>query len=211
MKHIVFSGQIANGKDVVADSVEELLNARRPSLEDKWHRIAFAGAVKDIYCQTFGVDRAFVEQYKRNPEPPPGFLQTVRKSLQFIGDGFRKIQGDVWINLALRDPRRVIISDGRYVNEARATHKLGGTNVVVWRPGFENDEPNESESQILTIVQWCLETEQDGPIKFTADQNPPPGIAEGCYDYFFRNDVPTMEQLREKVERELIPFLLDRY
>ena len=211
MKHIVFSGQLANGKDVLADMVAEAFNRDLP-VDDSvyWHRTAFAGAVKDIYCNAFGVDRDFIEKWKRHPEPPPGFLQTVRKSLQFIGDGFRQIQGDVWINIALRGPRNVVISDGRYINEARAAHKLGGVNVLVWRPGFENNDPNLSEAQILPIIRWCLDTNQNGPIVHSGDFDVEPVEGTENYDYFFRNDVE-MEQLRDKVKTELIPFLRDRY
>lgn len=208
MKHIVFSGQLANGKDVLADMVWEILNGMNGPV---WKRTAFAGAVKDIYCHAFDVDRAFVEKWKRDPSPPPGFIMTVRKSLQFIGDGFRTMQPDVWINLALRG-EYLILSDGRYINEARAAKKLGGTNVLVWRPGFENNDPNLSEAQILPIVEWAVATEQNGPIDHTR-KNPLTGaIPEGVenYDYFFRNDVP-LEALEAKVKRELIPFLRHRY
>ncbi len=206
MKHIVFSGQLANGKDVVADIVQEIFNglADRPN---QWKRSAFAGAVKDIYCHAFGKDRAFIEEWKRNPSPPPGFDSNVRKALQFIGDGFRTIQRDVWINIALREPF-LILSDGRYINEAKAAKALGGVNVLVWRPGFENNDPNLSEAQILPIVKWCLDTNQDGVIRYDVDVPPVVGVEN--YDYFFRNDV-SLEQLRGKVERELIPFLRHRY
>lgn len=207
MNHIVFSGQLANGKDQCADIVAAALNATEG--QPTWRRSAFAGAVKDIYAHAFGVDRDFIEKHKRLTDPPPGFIQTVRKALQFIGDGFRQIRADVWIELALRDPSPVIISDGRYINEARAAKKRGGTNVVVWRPGFENDDPNRSESEILVIVKWCLETNQNGPI-VVRGENVPDAIREGVYDYFFRNDV-ALDELPGKVNRELIPFLLNRY
>lgn len=208
MKQVVFSGQLANGKDVLADMVCEKFNKLGDMGE--WHRSAFAHAVKDIFQNAFGVDRAFVEKWKRVSEPPPGFLMNIRKSLQFIGDGFRGIQGDVWIEIALRDPRQIVISDGRYINEARATARKGGTNVVVWRPGFENDDPNKSESEILRIVKWCLDTEQNGPIDLKRQGNLPAPDGIECYHYFFRNIVP-LDQLSDKVDRELIPFLRHRY
>ncbi len=204
MKHIVFSGQMGAGKDEIANMTCVLSD-----FGPIWSRSAFAGAVKDIYCNAFNVDRAFIEEYKRNPEPPPGFQQTVRKSLQFIGDGFRQIQSNVWIDIALRNPDHVIISDGRYINEAKVVKKAGGINILVWRPGFENDDPNPSESQILPIVRYCLETNQNGPIRTHSDEGPfPQGIE--WYDYFFRNDV-SLDELRGKVKKELIPWLRDRY
>lgn len=208
MNHIVFSGQLANGKDQCADIVANILNSTEG--QPTWRRSAFAGAVKDIYAHAFGVDRDFIEKHKRESEPPPGYLQTVRKALQFIGDGFRQIRADVWIELALRDSSPVIISDGRYFNEARAAKKRGGINVIVWRPGFENDDPNRSESEILIAVKWCLATGQNGLIKYVAETDCPEVIREGTYDYFFRNDV-SLDELPGKVNRELIPFLLNRY
>lgn len=211
MRHIVFSGQLGNGKDEVADITRDIVNAIPGKSWPAWDRDAFAGAVKDIYCHAFGVNREFIEQYKRSPLPPPGHIQTVRKALQFIGDGFRSIQPNVWINIALRDPvRHVIISDGRYVNEARAAHDQGGVNVVVWRPEFENDDINPSESEILKIVKWCIDTEQNGPISHRrVGRLEKPQGAE-VYDFFFRNNV-ALPELKDKVLKTLIPYLVDRY
>jgi hypothetical protein len=59
---IACSGQAQNGKDTVADRLCLKLNERHP--EAPWTRAAFALNVKKVYCDTFGVDMAFVEEWK---------------------------------------------------------------------------------------------------------------------------------------------------
>src|SRR5262252_270201 len=122
VRTIGIAGQLGNGKDVLADYLVKRLNERRqhaynteaggevlvPNCE-LWHRTAFANAVKQVFEDSFGVDRAFVEKWKRIPEPPPGLKMNVRKGLQFIGDGFRQIKENIWIEIALRGHQRKVI------------------------------------------------------------------------------------------------------
>lgn len=192
---IAFSGQAGSGKDTAAN----YLAGKLP----KWKRSAFALAVKKVYCDAFGVDLDFIENWKRIDEPPPGMLMPVRKSLQFIGDGFRQMRDDIWIDLALREDN-LIISDGRYFNEAKTVKAKGGTNILVYRPGYLNDDPNPSESQIRPVVEWCLSTRQNGEIYWES------GIPEAAkyYDYFFVND-GVVEDLYSKIDSLLIPALKD--
>ncbi len=183
---IGFGGQLGTGKDTAADYLCKILNdeiladaaktKNAPNLRWKreafppfervpltWQRTAFANAVKQVYMDVFNVDRDFIEKWKREDDPPPGFLKSVRKSLQFIGDGFRSIQGDVWLESVFRDEYSMkIISDLRYINEALKIHEYGGMCVLVWRPGFENDDSNLSEAEIKPLIDWCLNTNQNG-------------------------------------------------
>jgi len=215
---IGIAGQLGNGKDVLADYLVKRLNDgiynhRGIELvpEQLWQRTAFANAVKQVYQDAFAVDREFVEKWKRIPEPPPGMKMNVRKGLQFIGDGFRQMKENIWIEIALRGHQRKVISDSRYINEAKAIAAQGGLMIVLWRPGFENSDPNPSESQILPVVQWCLDTHQDGPLHWTYDYElypPPDGIQ--AYNYFMRND-GSIEDLYAKVDKELLPFMEARY
>lgn len=197
---IALAAQANNGKDVTCSYLVEKL---REITSIVWKRVAFADAVKNIFQEAFSVDRDFIEKWKRIPEPPPGMLINVRKGLQFIGDGFRQIKKDVWIDLALKESH-IVISDSRYINEAEKVKSLGGANVLIWRPGHENNDPNPSESQIKTIVDWCLETEQDGQIIFGEDDDSIAGVEN--YHYFLRND-GTLEDLKNKIDLELIPWL----
>lgn len=197
MRHIVFSGQLGAGKDEIANITASILG--KP-----WTRSAFADPVKDIYCRTFSVDRDFIEKHKRSDVPPEGFSQTVRKSLQFIGDGFRQIKPSIWIDLALNRTEPTIFSDGRYTNEAKAIGLNNGFSVLVWRPGFENNDSNSSESQIVPIITWCVSTGQNGLIKKDMIPKSMPEI--GYYHYFFRNNT-RIEDLSSKIKNELMPSI----
>jgi hypothetical protein len=209
MKMVCFSSQLGMGKDVASDYICPKLNERAKS--GIWQRGAFANAVKEVYCSAFDVDRDFIEKWKRNPEPPPGMLMNIRKSLQFIGDGFRQIKGDIWIEIALRENgKQLVLSDSRYINEAKHAKIKGGINVVLYRPGFLNDDPNPSESQIKPIIEWCVRTQKEGPIVFTEDnlENAPVGIEH--YEYYLIND-GSIENLYSKLDRLLIPYVERKY
>ena len=222
MDIIGIAGQLANGKDVLADYLVNKLNHLKLEAEDYsfgvnlWNRSAFANAVKNVYCEAFNVSREFVEEWKRIQEPPEGMLMNVRKGLQFIGDGFRQIKPDIWIEIALRcknpDGTRIpiVLSDSRYINEAKHIRANGGLNIVIWRPGMENNDPNPSESQIKPIVDFCVRTKQDGRIFLDENQlceyeEFPDGIQ--FYDYFMRND-GDVARLYERADEELIPWIL---
>ena len=135
---------------------------------------------------------------------PEGLKKTVRQGLQFIGDGFREIKSNIWIELAFRDAKNLVFLDGRYVNEAAYTKENNGINFVVWRPGFENNDPNQSEAQIRPIVDWCLKTKQDGLI-INKDLEEIPELK--YYDFFVRNQ-GTLNDLKRKIDILYYPLLL---
>lgn len=166
MKVIGIGGQLACGKDTLADYLANRLNTlliREPYIP--WKRIGFAHAVKKVFMDSFNVSWDFIEEWKRKDEAPPGFDKNIRKSLQFIGDGFRQIRSNIWIETAFRENVPKIISDVRYLNEARAIRAHGGLTVLVWRPGYENNDPNPSESQIKPTVDWFAESGYDGDVR----------------------------------------------
>jgi hypothetical protein len=200
MEIICFSGQKLQGKDLAADYLAAVLG---------WERSAFAAAVKEIYCETFGVDLEFVEKWKSREEIPPGFEMTVRESLQFIGDGFRRIQGSIWVNLAFRNIyRQTIFSDGRYINELKRVHTEGGINVLLYRPGHINDDPNGSEAQIKPLVEWFVEHGWEGVFDeshFTGNVPEPVKLV----DIFLRND-GTPEELYVKLDNIVIPYMMQK-
>ncbi len=199
MKIIGCFGQMANGKDVLANEI--VINLGKP-----WRRLGLADAVKQVFMDSFNVTLEFIEQWKRKDEIPPGFDLTVRKGLQQIGDGFRKIQGDVWIRTALRNSN-IVISDGRYVNEAKAFKDKGGFNILLWRPGFSNDDPNPSEAQIKPFVDFCAKNYSDGPIPFDIENQIEFGVPELVnFDYFLIND-GSVEDLHKKIYEQVIPYL----
>lgn len=185
MKLIAVYGQLANGKDILCDDLAVELNQKSG---EKWERGAFANAVKNTFCSAFDVDRDFIEKWKRIDSPPPGFLLPIRKGLQNIGDGFRQIVPDIWIKIALREAinNNMIISDGRYINEAKSVKENGGINVLIYRDGFLNDDPNPSEAQLRPLILYAQDYLSDGVININNLRNYPEGMQ--YFDVFIRNE-----------------------
>jgi len=205
MNIIAAFAQLGNGKDTVCDYLAEKLNTERFAYESSWKRTAFANAVKDIYCNAFGVDRDFIEKWKRNSDCPPNMIMPVRQALQMIGDGFRDVKPDVWIDIALRSNDRKIISDGRYLSESRAVKEKGGFNIIIFREGFLNDDPNRSEAELRPLAVYCKNSLQTGQIKYTQDM--PEELK--YFDFYIYNN-GTVDDLFEKVNKYLLPVILNR-
>jgi hypothetical protein len=202
MKIIAAFSQLAGGKDSSCDYLVKKLNEEAI---EKWQRIGFAYAVKKVFMDTFEVSWEFIEEWKRKEEVPEGFNMPIRKCLQFIGDGFRQIQSNIWIKLVLRNKFPIVISDGRYINEARIIKESGGINFLIYRPGFENDDPNPSESQIKSVVQWCANQGEEGEIKKFKNYNSAPEEVK-LFDWFLKND-GDLSCLYSKIDEMLIPFV----
>jgi hypothetical protein len=203
MKLIAVYGQLANGKDILCDDLAVELNQKSG---EKWERGAFANAVKNTFCSAFDVDRDFIEKWKRIDSPPPGFLLPIRKGLQNIGDGFRQIVPDIWIKIALREAinNNMIISDGRYINEAKSVKENGGINVLIYRDGFLNDDPNPSEAQLRPLILYAQDYLSDGVININNLRNYPEGIQ--YFDVFIRNETDKNTFLK-KSRSILVPLL----
>lgn len=217
MRIIGVAGQLAQGKDVLCDELCKILNQRlvdshsAEKQSDLWERGSFALAVKKVFMMGFGVDLDFIEQYKRLEEAPPGYKKNIRKSLQFIGDGFRQIKDNIWIEIALREDKNLIFSDCRYHNEAKAIKGYGGITVLLYRPGYLNDDPNPSESQIKPVVEWCASNITEGlisPQLLNFDDFP---IEIKDYDYFFINDAGNLSDLYSKIRLQLVPYVEEVY
>lgn len=192
MDVIGLSGQMRNGKDVISDYLANKLN---------WHRAAFAANVKKVFVDAFSVDYDFVENWKVKNEIPEGFSEKIRKALQKIGDGFREIKEDVWINLTIKNLKGpTIISDVRYINELKKIKELGGINILVYREGYLNDDFNESESQIRKFIEFYLKENFEGAVnsRFNGVYN--------LVDYFILNN-GNLDSLYEKIDQDLLPFI----
>lgn len=196
------AGQAQMGKDTISDRLAEKLNES----EINWERTAFALNVKRVYAETFAVDYDFIEKWKTDPNPPPGFDMTVRKSLQFIGDGFRKIKEEIWIDLCFRTKNPKIISDVRYVNEFRRIYNEGGLNILVGRTEKLNNDPNGSEAQIRPYVEWFLNNTTE-PFNRVRDLDLTHAPELSClFDVFIRND-GTKDDLHKIVDEQIIPHV----
>lgn len=190
------SGQMRSGKNVTGDQIAERLAIKTAS---------FAKPVKEIFCNTFSVDIAFVEKWKVIDEPPPGFKMSVRQALQFIGDGFRQINPDVWINYAFQNNATdSCYTDGRYINELSRVKKEGGHNILLYRPSHVNNDSNESEAQIKRLVDWFLEKSIEGDVRHLSKNQCIPGCE--FVDFFIIND-SNLEDLYSKLDRMVLEAL----
>jgi len=203
MKNIIVGlfGQAACGKDTVAGILTPKLWQYVDYEKPLVRKVAFAYNVKKIFCDYFDVDMDFIEQWKRNPEPPPGFLMNVRQALQMIGDGFRKVKSSVWIDKVIDKVANVVITDGRYLNEANTIKQKGGINVLINRPSHRNNDQNDSEKIMGEVSDYFATEETDGIV---SDPNYP------MFDYCLKND-NNIQSLENKVVNSLIPFIIQKF
>ena len=199
MKYICISGQMRAGKNVAGSHLCSLLGFSEAS---------FAKPVKDIFCSAFCVNSEFVERWKVIDEPPPGFTKTVRETLQFIGDGFRQANPNVWVDYAFaNNPLKSCYTDGRYINELRRVKSEGGVNILLRRPSHENNCKNESEAQIKRLVDWFVVNEVPEGYVGSKLQSAP----DGCelIDFFIVNDgdVPSFYS---KLDKLVVPKISRR-
>jgi hypothetical protein len=191
-------GQIGNGKDTFADYLVTKINSRYEKPNDVWIRNAFAHLVKNIFQTAFNVDREFVEKWKRINEPPENFLLPVRDCLINIGDGFRKMNGNVWIDNVLRQQKEhEIIADCRYINETITIKERNGISILLWRPGFENQINNASEQEYTKFIETLKPLDFDGAI---------PKNLDIPFDLWIRND-GTIEDLHRKIDEIVVPYI----
>jgi hypothetical protein len=172
MKIIGLTGYGYTGKDSVG-----LVLIRRG-----WHRIAFADNVRALALEAnpiigaSGVGRPIRladeveaegwDEAKKSPE--------VRRTLQAIGTGVRKVLGETsWIEAAMRDldipgldllweegSAGVVVTDIRHPNEAEAIRSRGGKIVRVHRPGVGPINGHETEAgPDLIAADWSIVNE----------------------------------------------------
>lgn len=190
-------GQARSGKDTLGNHLVMRLTSSTSAL---WQRRGFADAVKKIFMDAFGVDRAFVERWKTLPETPPGFEMPVRSCLTEIGDGFRRMRPTVWIDKLFSDVSfHQVVTDVRYFNEIAAIRQHGGAVILVYRPGFENDTPNPSEQELRPLIRALVALEIEGEVR---------DLETPC-DYFLLN-TGSIADLDRKVDELVLPTLLQR-
>lgn len=142
MKKVVgICGLIGHGKDTAAGFL----------IEQGYHRISFAGVLKDACANIFGWDRILLEG---NTPESRVWRETVddwwakrldmpdfspRIALQRVGTDVMRshFHPDIWVAAAERQimqtDKNVVISDCRFFNELDVIKRLGGKTAVVWR------------------------------------------------------------------------------
>lgn len=136
--------------------------------QSSWEIRKFAGKLKDIASHLTGIDtEKFEDQEFKKTQLGPEWGMTVRDLLQKLGtDAMRMgLHPDVWVNALMADyigkqtcncdkecrcmfeMPNWIITDCRFINEAKAVKEKGGIIIRVDRPGYGpiNDHPSETE------------------------------------------------------------------
>lgn len=135
-KLVAMCGAIGSGKDTVAGHLVK---------EYGFQPISIAGPLKEVAREIYGLEHRHVygtQEDKAEHLPhvvgPDGCLRTPREILEWLGtEGFRTIDPDTWLNLALRSIENFrnaghgcVVTDTRFANEFGALRKAGG---VVWQ------------------------------------------------------------------------------
>lgn len=195
-KYICIGGQYDNGKDIVGDILVKCLNI---STQEKWIKNAFAEHLKNV-CETiFGVDREFIEHWKRKEESPPGWIRNMRSTLIWLGDGARDSDPGIWMDRVFDRRDNQVICDTRYLNELLCGKDHESFNILIWRPGHENNKPNKSETELyFNITRKFIQKGYRGQVKHS------------LIDYFVVNDKPAVE-LEQELVSDLFPLIRAHY
>ena len=92
----------------------------------------------------------------------------VRKTLQHTGETCRAILGqDIWADTLIQHidtAHTWIVTDLRYVNEAKKLQSLGATLVRIERPGVGPANDHTSETNLDSWMQWDVRVVNDGSL-----------------------------------------------
>jgi deoxynucleotide monophosphate kinase-like protein len=172
---IGLSGKAGAGKDTLGAALVDGYG---------FQRVAFADALKDailaadVWVQWYDGFRRIRDlvaergwdKVKTNPE--------VRRLLQNFGQGMRDQDGFVWCRLGMARADTlcahgadVVITDVRYINEARAIRKRGGLLVRIERTGLESADEHVSETE---LDDWSYDA-----LVYNDGRATPPGMLAG--------------------------------
>lgn len=145
---IVGIGHVARaGKDTAANALMRDLNFIRIGFADQLKELAMVAdplitsAVRTINTNIGHGHLAWTVQGLGGWEAAKDTYPEVRKFLQRLGDGGRKVFGEnFWVDQALNAAHahdgHVVIPDVRYENEADAIRAAGGVVIKIDRPGY---------------------------------------------------------------------------
>jgi hypothetical protein len=201
-------GQKQVGKDTVFEILKPYLEKE---LNKKFVRIAFADEVKNLLCKfryyeggkLVRITREYIEENKNNTLIALGMKMCIRDAMNNIGDRFREISQDIWIQMAfLNTPKDEgkVVTDIRYLDEAAfIKEEMKGINIKVLRDQVFQESGHRSEISFL---------EHDR--KIPHDFEGPAYLPDSPYDYILRNN-EDRPQLENKVRAQLLPFILNKW
>jgi len=179
------------GKDTVADHILNTLKT--------WERRSFGYELKHLVSKYFDVSLQEIEEYKSKDEIHPKVDKKMRNILQIVGETFRSICPDVWVNAAIRDVHsNVVFTDVRHENEMNAIINRNGYLILLGRTRYLNNDPHASESGLRDAITWFLENTNDDCVCTKDISNLPEKFKK--FSYFVRND-STLKELQSTISQ----------
>ncbi|MEU4534321.1 hypothetical protein AB0G15_05560 [Streptosporangium sp. NPDC023825] len=150
---IALCGYAGVGKDTVANILAE---------NHGFKRLAFADKVKEVLLEIDPIIQGYRETYRLSDliegmgwDYAKGEYPEIRRLLQHVGTDFRNLVDDqAWIRPVVKEifygsASKVVVSDVRFFNEARALRNISGTQLTIvrlTRPGIgpANDHISEN-------------------------------------------------------------------
>lgn len=166
MKIIGFGHQKEVGKSTLAKFLVTVLRMRNRGLTIC--QGSFASGLKETSYQLFGYlgleNEAYYESNYKEKDKPLVFGKTPRDIWIGVGDRMREVDDDVWIYKTLDIICDIlIISDLRFLEEAKAIEKRDGCNIKINRDVPRENNP--AEVSLLGFDRWCKEVDNCGTLK----------------------------------------------
>ena len=137
-KILAFGHKSRTGKDTATKLLIDYLNKEYPKV--KVVRRAFADAVKNVSyllykCHGLQPRQYYDEHPEARAEKLPLLDMDAVEVWVAVGNKIRDIYAETWVDIALLDCDAdiVIVSDLRYLNEAKRLHQLGGVCIKLER------------------------------------------------------------------------------
>lgn len=187
------------GKDTIADYIVQS--------KKNWEKWSFAKELKNVVVDFFGVSIEEIEEYKTRDDIHPNVQLKMRSILQLIGETFRNVSEDVWVNAAMRNipkSKNVIFTDVRHANEMNAILSRRGHLILLGRSKYLNHDPHPSESGLQKAIVWFLENTSKDFIAVQDVDYVPSEFKK--FSFFIRND-SSMSELQKNVDIILKHYL----
>lgn len=218
------------GKDTVADYIMNVTEDLKSVKSGKsWKKKAFSEELKKVLSLSFNISLSEIEQYKVSSDVHPNLKVTVRKALQMIGETFRHVSPDVWVENAFKSvesvesigptdalttkgaydldknsfPTQIVFTDVRHENEMDSIIARDGVLILIGRTASLNVDPHPSESTFLNAIKWFLENTEELCVKTASYEKKCIPLEYKNFSYFLRNDA-SLEELYASIDWVLV-------
>jgi dephospho-CoA kinase len=159
---IGISGKIGSGKDTACDIII--------SHDPTWTRVAFADKLKKIV--SILTNQEEVTRYDKIKYTKVSEEYTIGQLYQIVGTGMKElINNNIWIKSLFTDPSlptKIIVSDVRFPEEARAIEDKGGIILRIIGDPLQIRRNNLDKRNLEHISETALD---DYPFKYTVNNS----------------------------------------